>query len=115
MSLGVFHRQVDPMEIVTFAEKMNKTVDTAKFWKLFNSLDHDNSADLDEDEFVKLLDGLTERVRQRTWISVATKLSSGRVCICVGDLRCAGARCQRKFRSNWPDDGDLYQLAQPGR
>ena len=71
---GVFIGQVDPMEIVAFALKMNKTVDTAKFWKLFNSLDHDNSADLDEDEFVKLLDVLTERVRQRSLHGVATKL-----------------------------------------
>ena len=57
-----FVGQVDPIEIVAFAERMGKKVDAAKFWKLFNSLDHDNSADLDEDEFVKILDGLTERV-----------------------------------------------------
>lgn len=54
------------MEIVMFAERMNKRVDTAKFWKLFNSLDHDNSADLDEDEFVNILDRLTKKVRQQS-------------------------------------------------
>lgn len=78
--LPVFNIQIDPMEIVTFAEKMGKTVDTAKFWKLFNSLDHDNSADLDEDEFVKLLDGLTERVRQRCWHGVACVKNSISIC-----------------------------------
>ena len=82
--LPVFNVQVDPMESVRFALRMGKTVDTAKFWKLFNSLDHDNSADLDEDEFVKLLDGLTERVRQRCWPSVASVKHPISIC----DLMC---------------------------
>lgn len=58
------------MEIVTFAERMGKKVDTAKFWKLFNSLDHDNSADLDADEFVKILDGLAERVSHEVFVGL---------------------------------------------
>jgi Ca2+-binding EF-hand superfamily protein len=50
------------MEIVSLAEQMGKSIDKAKFWKLFNSIDHDNSADLDEDEFVKILNQLTMKV-----------------------------------------------------
>lgn len=51
------------MEIVAFAERMGKTVDVPKFWKLYSSLDYDKSGDLDEDEFVKILDRITQMVR----------------------------------------------------
>ena len=61
--LPLFCVQVDPMEIVAFAERMAKKVDVPKFWKLYSSLDYDKSGDLDEDEFVKILDGLTQKVR----------------------------------------------------
>ena len=53
--------RVDPMEIVTFVEKMGKRVNTSKFWKLFNDLDLDNSADLDISEFIKVMDELTKQ------------------------------------------------------
>lgn len=38
--------KVDPNEIVKFASSMGKRVDTRRFWRLFNELDRDNSADL---------------------------------------------------------------------
>jgi hypothetical protein len=53
--------RVDPMEIVMFVEKMGKKVNTSKFWKLFNDLDLDNSADLDISEFIKVMDELTKQ------------------------------------------------------
>jgi hypothetical protein len=36
--------RVDPTEIVKFAARMGKRVDTRRFWRLFNELDIDNSA-----------------------------------------------------------------------
>ena len=39
---------------------MGKRVNTGRFWKLFNDLDLDNSADLDIDEFIGVMDALTQ-------------------------------------------------------
>ena len=53
-------QRVDPQEIVRFVSNMGKRVNTGRFWKLFNDLDLDNSADLDIDEFIGVMDALTQ-------------------------------------------------------
>ena len=65
--------KVDPMEIVAFVETMGKKINTVKFWKLFNDLDLDNSADLDMEEFIKVMDELT---RQSMMVATAKKASA---------------------------------------
>ena len=53
-------QRVDPQEIVRFVSNMGKRVNTGRFWKLFNDLDLDNSADLDIEEFIGVMDALTQ-------------------------------------------------------
>ena len=60
MWVVVLSQRVDPQEIVRFVSNMGKRVNTGRFWKLFNDLDLDNSADLDIDEFIGVMDALTQ-------------------------------------------------------
>ena len=65
--------RIDPAEIVRFATRMNQKVNAQRFWALFGDIDLDNSSDLDVDEFIGVMDALTEATMTVPSTAVSTR------------------------------------------
>ena len=64
---------VDPNEVVKFVASQGMRVDTRRFWRLFNTLDADNSSSMDFDEFVNMMDIMNDPQKAAEILGAADK------------------------------------------